>query len=45
MELSAKYGLVKSSAEVIEDMMYKDAEPALQKLKTGKARLHRIEEV
>lgn len=45
MDLAAKYGLVKSREEVIEDMMYADAEPALQKLKAGKARLHRIEEV
>jgi hypothetical protein len=45
MELAAKYGLVKSEEEVIEEMMYKDAEPALRKLKAGKARLHRIEQV
>jgi hypothetical protein len=45
MELAAKYGLVKSKEEVIEEMMYKDAQSALRKLKSGKARLHRIEEV
>jgi len=45
MELAAKYGLVKTKEEVIEEMMYKDAEPALRKLKAGKARLHRIEQI
>ncbi len=45
LELASKYGLVKSKDEVIEDMMYNDAQPALRKLKTGKARLHRIQEV
>jgi hypothetical protein len=42
MELAARYGLVKSKEEVIEEMMYRDAEPALRRLKSGKARLHRI---
>jgi len=42
MELAAKYGLVKTKEEVIEEMMYEDAEPALRKLKAGRARLHRI---
>ncbi|NYZ76512.1 hypothetical protein H0N98_04645 [Candidatus Micrarchaeota archaeon] len=45
MELAAKYGVVKSKEEIIEEMMYKDAEPALHKLKTGKARLHKIEDI
>jgi hypothetical protein len=45
MELAAKYGLVKSKEEVIEEMMYKDAEPALRKLKAGRARLRRIEQI
>lgn len=45
MELAAKYGLVKTKEEVIEEMMYNDAEPALRKLKAGKARLHRIEQI
>jgi hypothetical protein len=45
MELAAKYGLVKSKEEVIEEMMYKDAEPALRKLKSGKVKLHRIGEI
>lgn len=45
MELAAKYGLVKSKEEVIEEMMYKDAESALRKLKSGKARIHRIGEI
>jgi len=45
MELAAKYGLVKSKEEVIEEMMYKDAEPALRKLKAGKARLRGIEQI
>ena len=45
MELALKYGLVKSKDEVIEEMMYKDAEPALRKLRAGKARLHRIGEI
>jgi hypothetical protein len=43
MELAAKYGVVKTKEEIIEEMMYKDAEPALRKLKTGRAKLHRIE--
>jgi len=42
MELAAKYGVVKTKEEIIEEMMYKDAEPALRKLKTGRAKLHRI---
>lgn len=42
MELAARYGLVKTKEEVIEEMMYADAEPALRRLKAGKARLHRI---
>ncbi|HIH18615.1 TPA: hypothetical protein HA225_01420 [Candidatus Micrarchaeota archaeon] len=45
MELAAKYGLVKSREEVIEEMMYADAEPALRKLKAGRARLHRLEKI
>ena len=45
MELAAKYGMVKSKEEVIEEMMYRDAAPALRKLKAGKARLHRIGEI
>ncbi len=45
MEIAAKYGVVKSREEVIEEMMYRDAEPALRKLKAGKARLHRIEDI
>ncbi len=45
MELAAKYGLVKSKEEVIEEMMYTDAEPALRKLKAGRARLHRLEKI
>jgi hypothetical protein len=45
MELAAKYGMVKSKEEVIEEMMYKDAEPALRRLKAGKAKLHRISEI
>ncbi len=45
MELAAKYGLVKSKEEVIEEMMYKDAEHALRKLKSGKAKLHGISEL
>ena len=43
LELAAKYGLVKSKEEVIEEMMFRDAEPALRKVKEGKARLHRLE--
>ncbi len=42
MELASKYGAVKTKEEIIEEMMYKDAEPALRKLKAGKARLHRL---
>ena len=45
MELAAKYGVVKSKEEVIEEMMYKDSEAALRKLKAGKAKLHKIGEV
>lgn len=45
MELAVKYGLVKSEKEVIEELMYRDAEPALRKLKSGKAQLHRIENI
>lgn len=45
MELAAKYGLVKSKEEVIEEMMYKDAEPALARLKARKARLHGIKKI
>jgi hypothetical protein len=45
MELAVKYGVVKSKEEVIEEMMLKDAEPALHKLKAGKARLHKIEDI
>lgn len=45
MELAAKYGLVKTKEEVIEEMMYEDAQPALRKLKAGKARLHKIEDI
>jgi len=45
MELAAKYGLVKSKEEVIEEMMYEDAEPALRRLRSGKTRLHRISEI
>ena len=45
MELAAKYGVVKTKEEIIEEMMYKDAEPALRKLKTGRAKLHRIEDI
>ncbi|MBS3069199.1 hypothetical protein J4441_02425 [Candidatus Micrarchaeota archaeon] len=45
MELALKYGLVKSKDEVIEEMMYKDAESALRRLKSGKAKLHKIEEI
>jgi len=45
MELAAKYGLVKSKEEVIEELMYRDAEPGLRKLKAGRARLHRIDKV
>ena len=35
----------KSKDEVIEEMMYKDAESALRRLKSGKAKLHKIEEI
>ena len=45
MELAARYGLVKSEDEVIEEMMYVDAEPALHKLKSGRAKLHRLEDI
>jgi len=45
MELAAKYGMVKSKEEVIEEMMYNDAKPALRRLKAGKARLRRISEI
>ncbi len=45
MELAARYGLVKSKEEVIEEMMYRDAEPALRRLKSGKARLHMIKRI
>jgi len=45
MELAAKYGVVKTKEEIIEEMMYKDAEPALRKLKTGRAKLHRIKDI
>ncbi len=45
MELAVKYGLVKSKEEVIEEMMYRDAEPALRKLRAGRAHLHGIEQV
>ena len=45
MELAAKYGLVKSEKEVIEEMMYDDAEPALRRLRSGRARLHKIESI
>ena len=45
MELAAKYGMVKSREEVIEEMMYADAAAALRRLKSGKARLHRIKEI
>lgn len=45
MELAVKYGLVKSKEEVIEEMMYADAEPALRKLRAGKAKLHRIDQI
>ena len=45
MELAAKYGVVKSEEEVIEEMMYADAEPALRRLRAGKAKLHRVSEI
>ncbi|MCX6775941.1 MAG: hypothetical protein NT130_03785 [Candidatus Micrarchaeota archaeon] len=45
MELAAKYGVVKTKEEIIEERMHKDAEPALRKLKTGRAKLHRIEDI
>ncbi|MEW6328806.1 MAG: hypothetical protein AB1468_01685 [Candidatus Micrarchaeota archaeon] len=45
MELAAKYGVIKSKEEIIEEVMYKDAEPALRRLKTGKARVHRVEDI
>ena len=45
MELAAKYGMVKSEDEVIEEMMYKDAAPALHRLNACKARLHRLKEI
>ncbi len=44
LELASKYGLVKTEEEVIEEMMYADAEPALRKLKAGKVRLHELGE-
>jgi len=45
MELAMKYGLVKSKEEVIEELMYADAEPALRRLKSGKARLHKLSDI
>lgn len=45
MELASKYGLVKTEEEVVEEMMHKDAEPALRRLKSGKAKLHRLSEI
>ncbi|MBM3228918.1 hypothetical protein FJZ26_00650 [Candidatus Parvarchaeota archaeon] len=45
LELASKYGLVKSKEDVIEEMMLKDAQGALHKLKSGKARLHKISSI
>lgn len=42
---TSKYGFVNSKKEVIEEMMYKDAALALRKLKSGKTRLRRINEI
>jgi hypothetical protein len=43
LELASKYGLVKTEEEVIDEMMYADAEPALRKLKAGKARVYKLD--
>ncbi|VVB76906.1 Uncharacterised protein [uncultured archaeon] len=45
MELAAKYGMVKSKEEIIEELLYKDAAPALRKLRAGKTKLHNIKEI
>ncbi|VVC71775.1 Uncharacterised protein [uncultured archaeon] len=45
MELASKYGLVKSKEEVIEEMMFGDAETALRRVRSGKAKLHAISRV
>jgi len=45
LELAAKYGLVKTKEEVIDEMMFRDAAPGLRKLKAGKARIFRLEDL
>lgn len=45
MELASKYGAVKTKEEVIEEMMYQDALPAIRRVKAGKAKLHRLEDI
>lgn len=45
MELAAKYGAIKSREEIIDEMMYQDAKPAIQRVKSGKAKLHRLEDI
>lgn len=45
MELAAKYGAVKSKEEIIDEMMTNDSEKAFRRLKDGKAKLHRLENI
>lgn|GEM_PF-1245899 len=45
VELAAKYGAVKTKEEVIEEMMFKDAESEYRKVKAGKARLYKSSEI
>ncbi len=45
MELAAKYGAVKTEEEVIDEMMARDAEAAFKKVKSGRAKLYRLEDL
>ncbi|MFH0927714.1 MAG: hypothetical protein V1822_03995 [Candidatus Micrarchaeota archaeon] len=45
VELAAKYGAVKTKEEVIDEMMYKDALPAINKVRAKKAKLYNLDEM
>jgi hypothetical protein len=45
MELAAKYGAVKTKEEVIDEMMFKDAESEYRKIKSGKAKFYKSSEI
>lgn len=45
MELAVRFGAVKSRDEIIEEMMFKDSERAYKKLKSGKAKVHSLNDL